>query len=149
MIHRRYLSVVFATLLALSVLVISLLWLSNFACAQGSTLYVTSGGDCGGMNPCYATIQFAVDAASDGDTIKVAQGTYTGAGLEVIYINKAINSIIRISYLRKVISYIKTGKKLLIVLLCSLKLHVQHSNSSRGVKVSFRKFLAANRSLVK
>jgi hypothetical protein len=58
--------------------------------AQGAILYVAPGGDCGGASPCYATIQGAVDAASNGDTIKVAQGTYTSIGSMVVYINKAL-----------------------------------------------------------
>ena len=59
--------------------------------AQGATTHhVAPGGDCGGASPCYATIQAAVDAASDEDTIKVAQGVYTSTGFQVVYINKAI-----------------------------------------------------------
>lgn len=38
----------------------------------------------------YTTIQDAVDAASDGDTIKVAQGVYTSPAFQVVYISKAI-----------------------------------------------------------
>jgi pectin methylesterase-like acyl-CoA thioesterase len=52
--------------------------------AQGTILHVAPGGDCGGASPCYATIQAAVDAASNGDTIKVAQGTYTSIGSMVV-----------------------------------------------------------------
>lgn len=59
--------------------------------AQGpTTRYVAPGGDCGGATPCYATIKAAVDAASHGDTIKVAQSVYTSTGFQVVYINKAI-----------------------------------------------------------
>ena len=42
-----------------------------------ATRYVAPGGNCGGATPCYATIQSAVDAASDLDVIKVAAGAYT------------------------------------------------------------------------
>ena len=45
--------------------------------------YVAPGGHCGGAAPCYASIQAAVDAAQDGDIIKVAAGTYTGAQTKV------------------------------------------------------------------
>jgi pectin methylesterase-like acyl-CoA thioesterase len=60
------------------------------AAADDSTRYVAPGGDCGGVSPCYATIQDAVDAASDGDTIKIAQGVYTSPGLQVVYIDRAV-----------------------------------------------------------
>ncbi len=58
----------------------------------------TTGTDvagCGSVgNPC-RTVQYAVDAASDGDVIKVAQGTYTDiharAGItQVVYISKTV-----------------------------------------------------------
>jgi len=40
-------------------------------------LYVASSGSCGGRTPCYSTIQTAVDTASSGATIRIAQGTYS------------------------------------------------------------------------
>ena len=49
-----------------------------------TTRYVSPGANCGGQSPCYATPQAAVDAAADGDTIKVGAGTYTTIGFEVI-----------------------------------------------------------------
>lgn len=39
-------------------------------------LYVEATGSCGGKTPCYSTVQAAIDAASSGDFIKIAQGTY-------------------------------------------------------------------------
>jgi len=62
----------------------------HIAQADPNALHVALGGDCGGASPCYATIQAAVDAASDSDTIKVTQGTYTSTGFQVVYVNKAI-----------------------------------------------------------
>lgn len=38
--------------------------------------HVALGGDCGGETPCYATLQVAVDAAADGELVKIAAGTY-------------------------------------------------------------------------
>ncbi|MBC8422471.1 MAG: FG-GAP repeat protein [Chloroflexi bacterium] len=38
--------------------------------------YVNDDGTCGGSTPCYASIQAAVDAAGDGDTINVQPGVY-------------------------------------------------------------------------
>jgi pectin methylesterase-like acyl-CoA thioesterase len=44
--------------------------------AVTATLYVSHDGTCGGMTPCYTTIQAAVDAAIFGGTIKIAAGAY-------------------------------------------------------------------------
>ena len=38
--------------------------------ADPGVLYVAHGADCGDASPCYAAIQDAVDAASDGDTVQ-------------------------------------------------------------------------------
>ncbi len=66
-------------LLAGGVLFLTLSLLERRTEAQGgTTLYVAPGGNCGGRDPCYAHPQDAVDAASDGDVIKVASGSYTG-----------------------------------------------------------------------
>ena len=48
----------------------------DVALADPGIHYVAPDGTCGGATPCYTTIQAAVDAAGDGDTIKVAAGTY-------------------------------------------------------------------------
>ena len=46
--------------------------------AQGGVRHVAPGADCGAATPCYASVQAALDAASPGDLIKVAGGTYAG-----------------------------------------------------------------------
>ncbi|MBU0494491.1 MAG: hypothetical protein KKB13_21795, partial [Chloroflexi bacterium] len=69
--------------------------------AQGPDGYTTyyvapAGSNCGGMTPCYTTVQAAVDAVDDpGDVVKVAAGTYTGVqsrnGLDqAVYITKSL-----------------------------------------------------------
>ena len=50
------------------------------AAATATARYVAGDGICGGHAPCYSTPQAAVDAASAGDTILVAEGAYTGVG---------------------------------------------------------------------
>jgi parallel beta-helix repeat protein len=62
---------------------------------SAATRYVAPDGNCGGHSPCYATPQAAVDAASTGDTILVAEGVYTGVSkrgshTQIVYINKGI-----------------------------------------------------------
>jgi len=44
--------------------------------SSATVLYVNSNGTCGGMTPCYITIQAAIDAAGDGAQIRIAQGTF-------------------------------------------------------------------------
>lgn len=88
--NRRIFSLGFSFVLCLVVLLALLTAVDNPIRARDSTLYVAPGGDCGGASPCYATIQSAVDVASSGDTVKVAQGVYTAIGFQVVYISKAI-----------------------------------------------------------
>jgi len=78
-----------ALLLGLLLLVV-MFWLLGMLPAvadmAATVRYVGPGGNCGGALPCYAAVQDAVDAASDGDTIRVAQGTYQ----ETIEITKSV-----------------------------------------------------------
>lgn len=87
---RRVLCLALSFTLCLVVMVALLALVNDPARAWGSTLYVAPDGDCGGASPCHATIQGAVDAASHGDIVKVAQGVYTGAGFQVVYISRPI-----------------------------------------------------------
>jgi len=71
--------------------------------ADPGILFVAPSGDCGSANPCYSTIQAAVDAASPGDEIRIAAGVYTdmsvrpknditttGVVTQVVYISKTL-----------------------------------------------------------
>ncbi len=53
-------------------------WKGTGACpGTGLTvIYVDPTASCGGNTPCYSTIQAAIDAASTGATIRIAQGSY-------------------------------------------------------------------------
>jgi len=69
--------------------------LPQAAHAQGAIHYVAPLGDCGGADPCYTAVQAAVDAASPGDELRMAAGTYTGvsarAGVtQTVYISKTV-----------------------------------------------------------
>ena len=57
-----------------------------------TTHYVAPGGDCGGAVPCYATIQAAVDAASDGERSR-SHRERKEKRLQVAYINRAITLV--------------------------------------------------------
>lgn len=80
-------SVGFLLLAALSTLVLS----PHPALADSNTLFVRTDGtgtDCTQNHPC--ALQASLDRATDGDTIYVAQGTYTSSGNEVIRITESI-----------------------------------------------------------
>lgn len=47
------------------------------AASAAQIRYVAPGGACGGASPCYSSPQAAADAASSGDVIRIAAGTYT------------------------------------------------------------------------
>jgi hypothetical protein len=88
----------FALIAALG-FVLGVLWvlgdLLPMAYADPGTQHVAPGGNCGAASPCHATVQDAVDVASPGDVIKVAQGTYTDIGVrdgitQVVYISKTV-----------------------------------------------------------
>jgi|GEM_PF-2839685 len=48
-----------------------------FRTACATIFYVSRDGNCEGQNPCYSTIQAAIDAANTGTCIRIEQGTYT------------------------------------------------------------------------
>src|SRR2546428_9574711 len=55
-----------------------LVTLASFGSAEaGITRYVSNTDPtCGGLSPCYSTIQSAVNAAQAGDTVRIQAGTY-------------------------------------------------------------------------
>ena len=48
----------------------------SFTTSGGSTLYVSSDGNCGEKTPCYTSIQAAMDEADTGALILIAEGSY-------------------------------------------------------------------------
>jgi hypothetical protein len=58
---------------------------ANRVSADPGILYVSATNPaCGGQSPCFTTIQAAVNAAADGDEIRVAAGTYRGTTSGVV-----------------------------------------------------------------
>ncbi len=53
----------------------------------------TDSGDCSNSNTPCRTVQYALDQAGSGDTVKIAAGTYTGSGSQVVNIAKNITLI--------------------------------------------------------
>jgi len=49
----------------------------TFTTSYPSFIYVSQDGTCGGKNPCYTSIQAAINAAGTGAVIRIAQGTYS------------------------------------------------------------------------
>jgi hypothetical protein len=49
----------------------------DVAITSGAVFYVNTDGSCGGKTPCHTSIQAAINAASTGAAIRIAQGTYT------------------------------------------------------------------------
>jgi len=66
--------------LLLAVLLVLLSWTPQTVHAAPGDLFVTpgGGGDCSQASPC--GLQTALSQAVDGDTLYLAQGTYTGTG---------------------------------------------------------------------
>ena len=77
--------------------------LTSPAQADPSVLYVAPGGTCAGASPCFANVQAAVDAAAEGDEVRIATGVYTdvnvrpridvtntGVVTQVVYLTKTL-----------------------------------------------------------
>ncbi len=63
--------------------------------AADGILYVAPGAACGSASPCFGSVQAAVDAAAEGEEIRVAAGSYTDIhareGItQVVYISKTV-----------------------------------------------------------
>jgi hypothetical protein len=82
-------------------LVLSLLGLcaeiARATSAAATVRYVAPGTSCGENAPCYGSLQAAVNAADDGDVIRVAEGVYTDTQVDpdsstptLVYITKTV-----------------------------------------------------------
>ena len=91
MIEQRRLSrIIVPTFAAMAGTLFLLGLLSGLALASSGDLFVSPGGsgDCSQPSPC--DLHTALTLASDGDTVYVAQGTYTGTGAAVITVTESI-----------------------------------------------------------
>jgi hypothetical protein len=91
MIKHRQLARILAPILATVIGTLFLLGLlSGLALASPGDLFVTvsGGGDCSQPAPC--DLQTALGQAVDGDTVYVAQGTYTSTGVAVIIVTNSV-----------------------------------------------------------
>ncbi len=70
--RTRWSKSVVSIVLGGTMLILVLLWVSQ-PIARAANSCVTPGG----VNGCYSSIQAAIDAATDGDTVQVAAGTFT------------------------------------------------------------------------
>jgi hypothetical protein len=64
--------------------------------AADGILYVAPGAACGSASPCYGSVQAAVDAAAEGEEIRMAAGSYTDIharqGItQVVYLSKTVS----------------------------------------------------------
>ncbi len=75
-------------------------WAEESAAAAGIR-YVGVGRDCRGQQPCYASIQEAVDAAQSGDEIRIAAGTYTGVHVRPRRDITTTGNVTQVVYLEK------------------------------------------------
>jgi len=95
MIKQKVPSAIVATLAALAGAAALLLVLRGPAPAHADSPHHVAS-DCTGVPaPCHTTIQAAVDAASPGDEIRVATGTYTGVqtqggAVQLVYVSKTV-----------------------------------------------------------